>query len=295
MMPLDSRCSLLVLSCDAYADLWQPFFSLLREKWPDCPYPIFLGAGTLRCDNPGVTTLGSGAGHDWSRCVLDYLEQLPSPYVLVMLDDFFLRKTVESDLIRHCLNFAERNHAKQVRLIPRPGPTRKVSGEKWVGSCMPDLRYRVSTQAAIWERKALMELLRPGESAWQFEQNANQRASQCKYGYYAAWKTLLPYSGLLAHHVVEKGRWLPHEKWIFSRQSIGCDFSKRATLGWKPTLFCQVARLAQMILSLLPYRLAELARRSLRKIATLLFPRAVKRLGGMEKGEGDRRSASRGT
>ena len=35
-------CTLLVNSCDAYSDLWEPFFKMLGVHWPDCPYPIVL-------------------------------------------------------------------------------------------------------------------------------------------------------------------------------------------------------------------------------------------------------------
>lgn len=278
--PFDSRCSLLVLSCDAYADLWRPFFTLLIQNWPACPYRVFLGAGVLKFDAPDVTTLGSNAGRDWSQCVLDYLEQIPTPYVLLMLDDFFLRRKVTGDEIHHCLDFAEHNNAKQVRLVPRPGPSRNIPGVKWIGWCDPDLRYRISTQAAIWDKQALIGLLRGGESAWQFERNASKRAAAEPGGYFASRRALLPYTGLFAHHVVEKGKWLPHERWIFSRKRVGCDFSKRAVLGWSPTLVCQAARLTHLTLSWFPYRRAEWLRRSVRRVVSWFVPSWLEQLGG---------------
>ena len=38
--------SILINSCDAYEDIWEPFFRCFSENWPDCPYPIYLNTET---------------------------------------------------------------------------------------------------------------------------------------------------------------------------------------------------------------------------------------------------------
>src|SRR5580693_7705583 len=95
----NTDCALLVMSCDAYADLWKPFFTLLHRHWPDCPLPVYLGTGQLGCDDPSVTVLHSDGGRDWSQCARDYLDQLPHTHVLMMLDDFLLRQDVPTDKV----------------------------------------------------------------------------------------------------------------------------------------------------------------------------------------------------
>ena len=40
-------CSVLVPSCDAYADLWIPFFALFWRYWSDCPFPVYLGTNPV--------------------------------------------------------------------------------------------------------------------------------------------------------------------------------------------------------------------------------------------------------
>lgn len=32
--------TVLVNSCDAYEDLWFPYFEFFRLNWPDCPYKL---------------------------------------------------------------------------------------------------------------------------------------------------------------------------------------------------------------------------------------------------------------
>lgn len=268
-MTQESRCALLVVSCDAYADLWPPFFSLLRRHWPDCPFPIYLGTGENSAAPEGITVLRSAGGRDWSRCAADYLDALPQPYVLMMLDDFFLRRAVNNRDLMHCLRFAQEKQAVQLRLIPRPKPTERLAGEALIGACAAGTPYRLSTQAAIWDRKKLRALLAANESIWEFELNGNHRADAHSAGFFSVWKPVLPYNGLLAHHVVEKGKWLPHEKWVFGRQKIGCDFSRRDTLSWRYALFYQAVQATSQLLGLLP---PAFNRRTKQRIKSFLHP-----------------------
>jgi len=279
------NCAVLVLSCDPYSDLWTPFFTLFRKYWADCPFSVFLGAGLIAQPPNGVNILRSSAGRDWSQCLLDYLAAIDTDYVLLMLDDFFIRRRVDTEKILHCLKFAEAKQAAQVRLVARPGPQVRLRDENLIGACDPRARYRVCAQAAIWRKDALRNLLVPGENAWEFETRATRRSESEHRGHYAVWQSVLPYEGLLAHHVIEKGCWLPHEKWIFARKNIGCDFSARKVLPWTQTVFCQAARIISYGLGVLPRRSRERFHQILRSLAYRLAPHQVKRLGGSNQSD----------
>jgi len=248
-------CAVLVSSCDAYSDLWIPFFTLLKRYWPDCPYRVYLGTGENSFNDPKVTVLHSDGGRDWSKCMDDYLAAIPEDYVIVVLDDFFLRKSVDQRAVEDCLRFAQRRRATQVRLMPRPGPTDRLSGETQIGAAKAGSPFRVSTQGAIWDRQKLRALIKPGESIWEFELHGNTRANAMPEGFYSTWKAVLPYQGVFAHHVVEKGKWLLHERWLWERRNIGCDFSKRRTMNWAETLDYQSVMIIYHGLKFLPWSL----------------------------------------
>jgi hypothetical protein len=273
------RCALLVVSCDPYADLWQPFFTLLGRHWPDCPFPLYLGCGPKGPTVNGVTMLRSEGARDWSRCLADYLDAIEQPYVLVILDDFFLRRPVSTPNVLHCLDFAESRNATQVRLIPRPGPTDPVLGDSMIGACAPGSPYRLSTQAAIWNRQKLRRLIRPGESIWQFEREGNVRAGAELEGFFAARKPVLPYADFWAHHVIEKGKWLPHERSHFGRMDVGCDFEARETLPWRRTFFYQLVQNLDRLLSLLPWKLNAKSKRAIKAIFGPMMRRSLDKLG----------------
>jgi hypothetical protein len=206
---------------------------------------------------------------------------MDAEYVLVMLDDFFLRKNVSNQTIEFCVQFAARFRATCVRLVASPGPTDTAAeGQNLIGSCDPDLPYRLSMQASIWNRQALRALLRPGESIWQFEHDGNARIRATNHGFYSVWKSVLPYEGIFSHHVVEKGRWLFHEKWIFRTKRIGCDFSARGTLSFRRTLVYHAARMIDRVLSLLPWRKKLILKAHLKAILRPIFKAQLKQLSG---------------
>jgi len=271
------KLSLLVSSCDAYSDLWNPCFNLINKYWADCPLDQYLMSNELKFESTKVQTLCVGRRGNWSDELSAALHVIPTDYVLIMLEDFFLRKKVSNDAIEYCRSFAERTEAICVRLIPNPGPTDRLPGENLIGACAPQLTYRISTQAAIWNRKQLLKLLKPGESIWEFEFNSNERL-QMQSGVYSVWRAVLPYQGWLSHHVVEKGRWLPHEKWIYAFRQIGCNFEHRDTLPFGKLVFYHAARCIDLGLTLLPWKAKQETKQILKRLLSPLLGAQINQL-----------------
>jgi hypothetical protein len=61
-----SEIPLLIVSCDKYADLWRPFFHVLRTRWPNCSFDLYLGNNYLTCEVPGVKMINIGEDHSWA-------------------------------------------------------------------------------------------------------------------------------------------------------------------------------------------------------------------------------------
>jgi hypothetical protein len=219
---MDGTCTLLVSSCDRYADLWPPFFSLLRVHWPDCPFPVALITEERQADIPGVRTLCCGPKSEWSTRLLRALDAVGTPYVLLLLEDFFLRSPVDTQRIVALFKDMQRQRLRMLRLIPRPGPTAAVEGNSEYGVIAPGAPFRVSTQAAFWEVETLRRLIVPGETIWESEVRGSNRSTE-QDGFVAVWRAAIPYR----HHVVERGKWFPWSAWRFRRLGIGVDLSAR--------------------------------------------------------------------
>jgi hypothetical protein len=182
-----------------------------------------LTSNQQRFHHPRVHTICTGADPDWSRSVRTALLALETPYVLMSLEDFFLQSPVNTQHVLDCLSAIEKLDGVMLRLIPWPGPDEPLQGYPMLGRCNPGGLYRLSTQTAIWRRDALLELLRDGESAWEFENQGNRRIDARTDGFYCTWKPVMTYR----YHVVDRGKWYRHAARKFGAMNIGCDFTRR--------------------------------------------------------------------
>jgi hypothetical protein len=222
---MNPEVTVVVCSCDAYSDLWRPFFTLLFRHWPDCPWKILLMSNEQHFRHPSVETANVGHLGSWSTELRAVLGSVHSSHVLLLLEDFFLRRAVDQACVASCFHKLAERDGNMLRLLPRPGPDQRLPGEHLFGSIASSAPYRVSTQSSIWRTSALESLLVDGESIWEFEVLGSRRSDPLQ-GFYAVWRPLMPY----LHHVVERGKWFRWEAARFSKMNIGCDFSRRAVL-----------------------------------------------------------------
>jgi len=226
-------CATLVISCDKYSDLWRPFFTLFWCHWPDCPFPVYLGSNGESFSHARVTNIRVGEDWSWSDSLRQMLLALDSDYVLVFLEDFFLRHLVDTGRVLACLGALHTLDGHMLRLHPNPGPDRAVPGFPDIGRIDAGAPYRVSAQVAFWRRESLLGILREGESAWEFECKATKRSEKLGEGFFCVRRRAIDYG----HHVVERGKWFRHEARRFGRMGIGCDLSRRPIMtrreGWR--------------------------------------------------------------
>jgi hypothetical protein len=260
------QCSVLIPSCDAYSDLWTPFITLFWRYWPDCPFPLYLGSNQQAFDqafdHPRVTTIQAGHGNNWTNRVREQVSTLTTPYVLLSLEDFFLRRPVNTMHVLSCFEALCVLKGNMLRLVRRPPPDLPVAGLPLIGRINPGAPYRVSTQATIWHRQTLLELMREGETIWQFELNGSRRSDSMGDGFYGVWRSLLPYD----HHVVERGKWFRHEARRFERMGIGCDFSRRPSMTRWEMLRWSFYKARSCLLELLPWEQRQRLVRLLRQL-----------------------------
>jgi hypothetical protein len=205
---VESEIPLLVISCDRYADVWQPCFDLLLRHWPDCPFPIYLGSNELSYPDPRVRMIHVGPDRSWAENVLLMLDRLASEYVVLFLEDFFLKSRVEtqavSRLVRFCIE--QRLDCARFSVLPAPTPLPPEPLAEFAGlGLVPrEFPYRVSAQIALWRTAALRHYLVPGMSAWDFEHVGTQMAKRSEHRFFGPFASLVDYD-----HAIEKGKWKP--------------------------------------------------------------------------------------
>lgn len=110
----ETNCTILVCSCDDYMDCWPPFFHLLKKYWPDCPYDIVLNTESEVFTIDGLHVVchqfyNKGENVPYGERLLRHLNAIDTPYIFILMDDFFLRKEVDTAKIQFCIHELERN------------------------------------------------------------------------------------------------------------------------------------------------------------------------------------------
>jgi hypothetical protein len=154
----------------------------------------------LECKDSRVLPLLSGKDNDWSSSLRKALEKIDENNVFFLLEDAFLCKKVNNDDFLSHYKFFINNNVNYLRLRPAPKPD--VNYNEIYGAISNNAMYRVSLFASFWKKDVLLDVLKDGESAWQFEVNGSERS--VKYD-----KFFSAYSNFFSIvHGVERGKWI---------------------------------------------------------------------------------------
>jgi len=159
--------TVLVPSCDAYADILGPFAALWKRHWPDCPYKTVLLTETKGCDGFG-RTIATGKGKSWCAMLAEALRQIETDRVMMVLNDYLLEADVDTALVAKRLEEAKRHNALNLRLNPNP-PGRTPFPDTDLMEMPKNVAYSITCQTGIWDRRFLLGLAERNESAWEFE------------------------------------------------------------------------------------------------------------------------------
>jgi len=173
--------AILIPSCDKYSELWDININLLLKYWPDLngkykSIPIFLISNKVDYHNSRVQVIKTGEDPSWSDNMILALNQIKQRNILLILDDYIINKYVnEKRLIELVRTFKKYN-------APYMSISYQIK-EYYDGYMLNDDlmiknrrgHYRNSTQISLWQKKDFLSLLKPGESAWDFEIIGNKR------------------------------------------------------------------------------------------------------------------------
>ena len=231
---MNNDCTVLVTSCDAYRDVEAPFLQLFRKYWPDCPFELVLVTETSPNNGSAVSdngeavssplvrkelrgphsfdrTIFTGKGKTWSQMLVAALDQIETPYVIMLMNDYFLESSVDTENILRRLDEAKEKGALNYRLCPDPPRAVKNTA------------YSVSCKAGIWNRQFLRALAAKTKSAWEFERYGSFMFDESDQRPLLVTEKLeFPFQD-----VVHKGYWEPWGVELLKREGIAYDFSVR--------------------------------------------------------------------
>jgi hypothetical protein len=221
---LNKNCAIIISSCDNYRDAWAPFFTLFFRYWPNCPFQVYLISNTLKYPDERVKTIDILPDQKWSGNMITALNKIPEKYIIYFQEDYFLRAKVDNEKIFLALKLAEENKAAGVRLFPCPGPDLPYQNDEEVGLVSQNALYRNSTQTTLWNKQKLLELMRPGETGWDFELRGGlERARAMTETFFAFRRPVIDYFCT----AILKGKYLYDAVRFCRREGIRLDHSAR--------------------------------------------------------------------
>ena len=192
-----SEIAILVLSFDGFQELWKPFFDYFFRVWEDCPYKIYLLNNFQKYDDARVTNLLVGDDVSWSDSLKKGLEKLEEKRVFFLFDDAFIYKLDQKE-IETCFETAIENNL--ISFMMRPSLFINQFSKKQIQLIPNNALYRNALFCNLIERKHLINILQPSESAWDFELKGNKRSEE--FDYYSTKRKLIH-----CHHGIVKGKW----------------------------------------------------------------------------------------
>lgn len=231
---MTDKCTILVNSCDEYEELWEPFFICLKENWKNIKYPIVLNTESKSIQIEGLD-IQTFQLYDkekricWGKRMKETLKRISSPYIIFLLDDFFLRSSVDIERLEKCIMWMEKNPNIAVFCFD------SVKGKNIPSFQYTDFElrerkgeYRFNCQAAVWNRKKLIKFIRNHESPWDWEIIGSIRSRRYKEEFYSIIEGRKPIFDYYTGGAVHRGKWvLDCVEPLIEKYKLNIDLNKR--------------------------------------------------------------------
>ena len=89
---MKDKISLIYCTCDRYESLWSNFFKLWKKYWAEFDSQVILNTEEKDFSFDGLNIIRpsfSKQNPTWSERLLESLEMVETPYVILTLDDFY--------------------------------------------------------------------------------------------------------------------------------------------------------------------------------------------------------------
>ncbi|MGL5485105.1 MAG: hypothetical protein ACRDC6_02305 [Shewanella sp.] len=185
---ISNSCVLVIQSCDAYEDVWQAFFSALREYWPNCKLEIILNTETktVMFDSLNTNKVNRNSNLKnpyWGERLLNVLKFVDKEFVITLFDDFIIEDKVNVERIAYCINNMIENESIGVFYFNNVAITKN---KHYDGFCKLNsiTDYKVNSCPAIWRKKVLQEMTGVTDNPWAWEFFGSARAYGEKYEFH---------------------------------------------------------------------------------------------------------------
>lgn len=218
------NCSLVIMSCDAYEDLWDVFFTLKDKYWSCCPYKTYLITETK--DSKYCETIKVQG--TWTERLRKALEIIDTEYVIFMMDDFFIREYVDQERIDKIFNHFkndiatfdfEKSFDTRTQNDEVLGFKLRFNKDSYLNNCQP----------SIHNRSKFIERLQENLNPWEWE----TKTLDSPYKFYIncdEWIIDIGHRRNPEGFGITRGKWAKECIEFLNKENIKVDFEKGAYL-----------------------------------------------------------------
>ena len=223
---MNKRMCVYVSSPETYKDVFDLFYICKNKYWPDNLYRLVLSTN-YETNYDGVHIINSKNSDDtWVERSVKALSLINEKYVMLLCDDLFISKRINTTYIEEILNFMDDNDIKYCRLKPLYGGKiiKEIKYLSWLKKNTP---YGINLQRGIYRKDFLISLIGDGsKSAWDIEADLLKKTQQSSSEYFddmvTCNKNIFP-----VVHAVDKGKWLPRALLFLKQENIYVDSTRK--------------------------------------------------------------------
>lgn len=254
-----SKVAIFIDSFDGYSDIWPTFFKIFDKYWGKCHYNKYLVTNEKSYSYKGLKLIKTGPEKNWFDRTLKALEQVKEDYIIFMLEDYFVSKFYNSDIINLII---ERMQNENIYYYQLSGNSKLEKEQQFI---QQKLEYPISLQLTIWHKeefkKSVQEAYNNGaKTPWEFEKyfiDKFKDEKNCPKGVAYDTRDVMGYK-----NGVIQGKWYPKTINFYKRQDIVIDIIDRKVMT-KNEVFKYESKVA--ISGILPTTLKNGLKKILRK------------------------------
>ncbi|MBC7886424.1 MAG: hypothetical protein H7Z13_00945 [Ferruginibacter sp.] len=253
--------SILVNSTDKYSDCWEPFFYLFKKNWENVNADIYLNCEnkSFSFDDLPIKFIRNKVTDSWSECLINAVENIKSPVILYLQDDYFLNARVDNALITEFVNLMmENREIKHIGLTKFGSPASPVEypADNRLTYVKKKTKYRISLQAGLWDKACLRSYIMTDENAWMLEIFGSMRASKRNDLFLTISGAYYKNTGVIDYinTGIIKGKWHTEIPKFFRQEGLDLDFSKRGIIDPHKNKFINKFQTLKKLLSK-PYKI----------------------------------------
>lgn len=167
------KVAVVVSSCDAFQECWEPFIYSMNKFWDDCPWDIYIISNYQSIDSDKIKFISVGEDKGWASNLKKAFNEIEVDYIIYLHEDYFLDFKVDSNQIKNHLEYCFENKIDYLRLYGPFFDQFAIKGTQYAFS-PESKKYRLCLRNAIWKKDTFNSILIEGYNAWQFELNMEE-------------------------------------------------------------------------------------------------------------------------